>query len=88
MLCRFKERTIISFIYFLHLEVLVSVFKNKRSVKIRAFSKNSKVFNCRGPSYQRIVTHLIFLDKTTLSHINKVEPHVAYLDLCMYIRSE
>ena len=39
--------------------------------------------NLRGPSYQRIVTHQIFLDKTTLSPKSNVEPHVAYIDVCM-----
>ena len=46
--------------YFLHrAEVLVSVFQIKRSVKIRAIARSVV-------DEAHLITHLIFLDKTTL----------------------
>ena len=49
--------------YFLHqAEVLVSVFQIKRSVKIRAFLKIARSVIDEA----HLITHLIFLDKTTL----------------------
>ena len=49
--------------YFLHrAEVLVSVFQIKRSVKIRAFLKIARYVIDEA----HLITHLIFLDKTTL----------------------